>query len=73
MMAQYLKIHFMRYTNYVQSFMLLSRSAQLFCYAVPLLWQSFKVFVRFLKGGMGGGAEGAEASPYIHHRYIQGR
>ena len=28
-MAQYLKIHFIRYTNYVQSFMLLSKSAQL--------------------------------------------
>ena len=27
-MAQYLKIHFMRYTNYVQSFILLSKSAQ---------------------------------------------
>ena len=29
-MAQYLKIHFIRYTNYVQSFMLLSKSAQFF-------------------------------------------
>ena len=38
-MAQYLKIYFLMYTNYVQSFMLLSHSAQLllnFCYAAPL-------------------------------------
>ena len=35
-MAQYLKIHFIRYTNYVQSFMLLSKCT-IFCYAAPLL------------------------------------
>ena len=40
-MAQYLKIHFIRYTNYVQSFMLLSKSAQFF--AMPPHYGSVKV------------------------------